>query len=204
MHWQTPSKQFQTVSLAIFPSPTESRANEKMSDTRITAYADAAFAIALAEGDLAEVEDELFRLGRVLQSSDELRSALADQHVPVSRRQQIIEDLLEGKATQTTLAIVSMIVGAGRAADLGKIADELVQRTARNSGQAVAEVRSAVALTDAQLAELTAALKIRTNMDITIKNIVDPSVMGGLVTQIGDSVLDGSIRTRLNQLRDAF
>jgi F-type H+-transporting ATPase subunit delta len=175
-----------------------------MSDTRITAYADAAFAIAQAEGDLAEVEDELFRLGRVLESSDELRSALTDQHVPVSRRQQIIEDLLDGKATQTTLAIVSMIVGAGRAADLVKIANELVQRTASNSGQAVAEVRSAVALTDAQLAELTAALKARTNMDIMVKNIVDPSVMGGLVTQIGDSVLDGTVRTRLNQLRDAF
>ncbi|CAB4537141.1 unannotated protein [freshwater metagenome] len=175
-----------------------------MSDTRITAYADAAFAIALAEGDLAEVEDELFRLGRVLESSDELRSALTDQHVPVSRRQQIIEDLLDGKATQTTLAIVSMIVGAGRAADLVKIANELVQRTASNSGQAVAEVRSAVALTDAQLSELTAALKARTNMDIMVKNIVDPSVMGGLVTQIGDSVLDGTVRTRLNQLREAF
>ncbi|CAB4904977.1 unannotated protein [freshwater metagenome] len=175
-----------------------------MSDTRITAYADAAFAIALAEGDLAEVEDELFRLGRVLESSDELRSALTDQHVPVSRRQQIIEDLLDSKATQTTLAIVSMIVGAGRAADLVKIANELVQRTASNSGQAVAEVRSAVALTDAQLSELTAALKARTNMDIMVKNIVDPSVMGGLVTQIGDSVLDGTVRTRLNQLREAF
>lgn len=175
-----------------------------MSDTRITAYADAAFAIAQAEGDLAEVEDELFRLGRVLEANDELRSALTDQHVPVSRRQQIIEDLLAGKATQTTLAIVSMIVGAGRAADLVKIANELVQRTASNSGQAVAEVRSAVALTDAQLTELTAALKARTNMDILVKNIVDPSVMGGLVTQIGDSVLDGTVRTRLNQLRDAF
>ncbi|CAB4695332.1 MAG: ATP synthase F1 subunit delta [Actinobacteria bacterium] len=175
-----------------------------MSDTRITAYADAAFAIAQAEGDLVEVEDELFRLGRVLESNDELRSALTDQHVPVSRRQQIIEDLLAGKATQTTLAIVSMIVGAGRAADLVKIANELVQRTASNSGQAVAEVRSAVALTDAQLTELTAALKARTNMDILVKNIVDPSVMGGLVTQIGDSVLDGTVRTRLNQLRDAF
>ena len=97
-----------------------------------------------------------------------------------------------------------MIVGAGRAADLVKIANELVQRTASNSGQAVAEVRSAVALTDAQLTELTAALKARTNMDILVKNIVDPSVMGGLVTQIGDSVLDGTVRTRLNQLRDAF
>ncbi|MEI7888018.1 MAG: ATP synthase F1 subunit delta [Actinomycetes bacterium] len=175
-----------------------------MSDPRINAYADAAFAIALAEGDLAEVEDELFRLGRVLQSSDELRAALTDQHVPVARRQQIIEDLLQGQATQTTLAIVSMIVGAGRAADLGKIADELVQRSASNSGQAVAEVRSAVALTEVQLAELTTALKARTNMDITVKNIVDPSVMGGLVTQIGDSVLDGTVRTRLNQLREAF
>ena len=68
----------------------------------------------------------------------------------------------------------------------------------------MAEVRSAVALTDAQLTELTAALKARTNMDILVKNIVDPSVMGGLVTQIGDSVLDGTVRTRLNQLRDAF
>ena len=175
-----------------------------MSDNRISAYADAAFAVALAEGNLAEVEDELFRLGRVLQTSDELRNALTDQHVPVSRRQQIVEDLLEGKATQTTLAIVSMIVGAGRATDLPKIAEDLVQRTASNSGQAIAEVRSAVPLTDAQIADLTEALKARTNLDIIIKNIVDPSVMGGIVTQIGDSVLDGTVRTRLNQLRDAF
>src|SRR6188768_2012749 len=111
-----------------------------MSDNRISAYADAAFAVALAEGNLAEVEDELFRLGRVLQTSDELRNALTDQHVPVSRRQQIVEDLLEGKATQTTLAIVSLIVGAGRATDLPKIAEDLVQRTASSAGQAIAEV----------------------------------------------------------------
>jgi F-type H+-transporting ATPase subunit delta len=175
-----------------------------MSDNRISAYADAAFAVALAEGNLNEVEDELFRLGRVLQTNDELRTALSDPHIPVSRRQQIVEDLLEGKATQTTVAIVSMIVGAGRATDLPKIAEDLVQRTASNSGQAIAEVRSAVPLTEQQLSELTAALKARTNLDIAVKNIVDPSVMGGIVTQIGDSVLDGTVRTRLNQLRDAF
>jgi F-type H+-transporting ATPase subunit delta len=97
-----------------------------------------------------------------------------------------------------------MIVGAGRAADLPKIAQELVQRSASTRGEAVAEVRSAVALTDEQISRLAAALKERTNLDITVKNIVDPTVMGGVVTQIGDSVLDGSVRTRLNQLRDAF
>lgn len=175
-----------------------------MSDTRINAYADAALSIARAEGNLSEVEDELFRLGRVLESSDELRSTLSDPRLPAARRQQIVEDLLEGKATTTTTAIVSMVVGAGRAADLPKIAQELVQRSASDRGEAVAEVRSAVALTEDQIARLAAALKQRTNMDITVKNVVDPTVMGGIVTQIGDSVLDGTVRTRLNQLRDAF
>ena len=77
-------------------------------------------------------------------------------------------------------------------------------RSATDRGEAVAEVRSAVALTDEQISRLAAALKARTNLDVTVKNIVDPTVMGGVVTQIGDSVLDGSVRTRLNQLRDAF
>ena len=107
-------------------------------------------------------------------------------------------------ATTTTIAIVSMIVGAGRAADLPKIAQDLVQRSATTRGEAVAEVRSAVALTDEQIARLAGALKARTNLDITVKNVVDPTVMGGVVTQTGDSVLDGTVRTRLNQLREAF
>lgn len=175
-----------------------------MSDTRITAYADAAFSIARAEGNLAEVEDELFRLGRVLESSEELRATLTDPHLPAARRQQVVEDLLEGRATGTTIAIVSMIVAAGRAADLPKIAQDLVQRSAATRGEAVAEVRSAVALTQEQIDRLAAALKARTNLDVTVKNVVDPTVMGGVVTQIGDSVLDGSVRTRLNQLREAF
>lgn len=175
-----------------------------MSDTRISAYADAAYTIARAEGSLSEVEDELFRLGRILESSEELRSSLTDPHLPASRRQQIVEDLLEGKATPTTIAIVSMIVGSGRAADLPKIAQDLVQRSASDKGETVAEVRSAVALTEEQIARLSEALKARTNQDVTIKNVVDPTVMGGIVTQIGDSVLDGTVRTRLNQLREAF
>ena len=80
----------------------------------------------------------------------------------------------------------------------------MAQRSAASRGEAVAEVRSAVPLTDAQLADLARALKARTNIDVTIRNVVDPTVMGGVVTQIGDSVLDGSVRTRLNQLREAF
>jgi F-type H+-transporting ATPase subunit delta len=175
-----------------------------MSDNRITAYADAAFAVARAEGTLSEVEDELFRLARVVESNDELRNTLSDPHLPASRRQQIVEDLLDGRASTTTISLMSMIVGAGRANELPKIANELVQRSAATSGAAVAEVRSAVPLSDEQIARLADALKIRIDREVTVKNVVDPSVMGGIVTRIGDSVLDGSVRTRLNQLRDVF
>ena len=175
-----------------------------MSDAQISAYADAAYGIAAAEGNISDVEDELFRLGRVLQTNDELRGTLTDAHLPVERRAQTVEDLLDGKATRTTVSFASMLVSAGRIGDLAAIAEAMAQRSAASRGETVAEVRSAVPLTDAQLAELARALKARTNIDVTIRNVVDPTVMGGVVTQIGDSVLDGSVRTRLNQLREAF
>lgn len=175
-----------------------------MSDATISAYADAAYGIAAAEGSTSEVTDELFRLGRLLQSNDELRGTLSDAHLPVERRAQIVEDLLDGKASRTTVAFASMLVAAGHIGDLPAIADELANRAAAARGETVAEVRSAVPLTEAQIAQLAQALKARTNIDVTVRNVVDPTVMGGIVTQIGDSVIDGSVRTRLNQLREAF
>ena len=175
-----------------------------MSETRITAYANALLSIGAAENSQSEMEDELFRFSRSLEANDELRSVLADPHIPAARRQQIVEDLLGGKATTATVASVSMIVGAGRIGELPKIVEEVVARSASNRGEQVAEVRSAVPLTKEQQDRLVVALQARTNVPVTIRNIVDPTVLGGIVTTIGDSVLDGSIRTRLSQLRDAF
>ena len=95
-------------------------------DARIEAYAEAMFEVARAEGSIDEVEDELFRFARALEGSDELRTALTDPHIPASRRQQIVEDLLGPRATSTTTALVSMVVGIGRGRDLPAIIDSLV------------------------------------------------------------------------------
>jgi F-type H+-transporting ATPase subunit delta len=111
---------------------------------------------------------------------------------------------LGGKATDATVAVISMIVGAGRIGDFGKIVDEVLARSASGRGELVAEVRSAVALTPEQQDRLAAALSAKTQGTVTVRNVVDPAVLGGVVTTIGDSVLDGSVRTRLTQLRDAF
>jgi hypothetical protein len=107
-------------------------------------------------------------------------------------------------ATDATVAVISMIVAAGRIGDLGKIVDEVLARSASGRGELVAEVRSAVALSPEQQQRLAAALSAKTQGTVTVRNVVDPTVLGGVVTTIGDSVLDGSVRTRLTQLRDAF
>src|ERR1700760_124858 len=146
-----------------------------MSETRITAYADALSSIGRAEGVSAEMEDELFRFSRALEGNEALHTALSDPHIPAARRQQIAEVLHGGKATAATVASISLLVGAGRIGDLSKIVDEVVDRGASSRGEQVAEVRSAVPLTAEQQARLVTALQARTNAQITVRNIVDPT-----------------------------
>lgn len=172
-----------------------------MNDQRIEGYARALFEIARAEGTIDQVEDELFRFARAFESSDSLRAALADQTIPAARRQGIIEDLLGGKASNTTVQLVSMVAGSGRASDIVAIIDRLVARASSAKNLEVAEVRTAVPLTGDQETRLAAALTKATGKSINLKVVVDPSVIGGLVATIGDTVIDGSVRSRLEQLK---
>lgn len=175
-----------------------------MADDRTMAYAEALFSVARAEGTLGEVEDELFRFSQTLRGSDELREALTDPALPASRRQQIVEDLLGDKASSTTTALVSMVVGTGRARDLPDIIRRLVEMSAAAANKEVAVVRSAVPLNDDQRQRLAKALYKATGKEVEVKVVVDPSVLGGIVAQVGDTVIDGTVRSRLQQLRDAF
>jgi F-type H+-transporting ATPase subunit delta len=179
-------------------------ADDSTTDQRIAGYAEALLVIAANEHQLDEVADELFRFARVLEGSDELRDALGDVHLPAARRQQIVEDLLSGKATDVTIALISMVVGVGRARDLPAIIDQLVASSAQRHQKSVAEVRSAIELTDDQRARLATALTAATGQAVEVKVIVDPSVMGGVVTQIGNTVIDGSVRHQLSQLRETI
>jgi F-type H+-transporting ATPase subunit delta len=172
-----------------------------MSDSRIEGYARGLFEIARAEGTIDEVEDELFRFARSYESSDELRNALSDEQIPAGKRQAIIEDLLGGKVTGTTTQLISMVVGSGRSRDLPAIVDKLVATASTAKNLEVAEVRTAVALTADQEARLAAALANATGKQVNLKVIVDPSVLGGIVATVGDVVIDGTVRTRIEQLK---
>ena len=172
-----------------------------MSDALIEGYARALFEIARAEGTLDEVEDELFRFARSYESSDALRTTLTDENLPAEKRQAIVEDLLDGKATATTVQLVSMVVGSGRGRDIPAIVDSLVQRASSAKNLDVAEVRTAVPLTSDQLDRLKAALENATGKRLNLKATVDPTVVGGIVATVGDTVIDDTVRTRIDQLK---
>ena len=168
---------------------------------RIGGYADAVLAVARAEGAQAGVESELARFADALRASDELQSTLADSAIDVERRLRIIEDLLGDRALPATAALVSLVVGAGRGGELVEIIDAAIDRAAAGRNRRVARVRSAVDLTAEQRSRLAAAIKAASGLDVEIQAIVDPGVIGGVVTEIGDDVIDGSVRSRLQQMR---
>jgi F-type H+-transporting ATPase subunit delta len=172
-----------------------------MNDPRIDGYARALFEVARADGTLEEVEDELFRFARSFESTESLRTALTDDSIPASRRQGIVEDLLGDSATATTVQLISLVVGLGHGHDLVSIIDALVARASASKNLALAEVRSAVALSDDQQNRLRAALANATGQQVNLKVVVDPKVIGGIVATVGDTVIDGSIRTRVDQLK---
>jgi F-type H+-transporting ATPase subunit delta len=176
---------------------------ESVSD-RIEAYAKALLEVARAEGRLGEVEDDLFRFARVFEGNDDLRMALTDPSLPTDRRMAVVEELMGGKALNTSAALASFVVGIGRAQELPAIVGRFVELAAAERQHEVAEVRSAVPLDEGQRTRLAAALSQATGKQVEVKVIVDEKVLGGIVARVGDTVIDGTIRHRLEQLKETI
>lgn len=175
-----------------------------MSVAQINAYVVAMFEVASANDAISAVEDDMFRLARAIESNEQLRAALNDTSLPPERRQNIVEQLLGGKAHNVTVQLVSMLVGTGHISLLPQVADALVKRASNSKQLEVAEVRSAVALTDAQKARLAEVLGKAAGKPVNLKVVVDPNVIGGIVATIGDEVIDDTVRTRLDQVKSRF
>jgi F-type H+-transporting ATPase subunit delta len=169
---------------------------------RVGAYAEAFLEVARAEKRAGAIEDDLFRFARALDANDELRMALGDRTVPAERRVAIVEELMGGVALPVSVGLVSMVVGADRAGDLPAIVDRFLELSAEERQHEVAEVRAAVPLDERLRERLAKALSDATGKQVEVKVVVDPNVLGGVVARIGDTVIDGTVRRRLEQLKE--
>jgi F-type H+-transporting ATPase subunit delta len=167
-------------------------------------YAAGLLAIGQAEGGGEPLANELFAIGRAIDRSEELRDAITNIQIPVERKQNLLAQVLSSRASSMSIALVNMLVGAGKARDLTEIGRLMIEKAAASQELTVAEVRSAIELDAATISRLEAKLAAATGKRIKANVIVDTSVVGGLVAKVGDTVFDGSVRSRLQELREAW
>ncbi|MGH3770993.1 MAG: F0F1 ATP synthase subunit delta [Pseudonocardiaceae bacterium] len=159
--------------------------------------------LALAEGDesLDDVEDELFRFGRILVAQPRLATLLGDESAPAQRRLELLDTVLAGRTAAVTRRLLAQAVRAPRRRPLEEIVEELVDRAAARRERSVAYVTAAGPLSEPQEQRLVDVLHRIYRRPISVKVDLDPGLLGGLVIRVGDEVIDGSVAARLGQAR---
>ena len=171
------------------------------SRNRVSGYAAAVFE-GCTVADLEEIEDQLFRFARTVEADRRLRGALGDRDLPVAVRQEVIAKLLDGKVLPATVRLASYAARGGRARDIVSTLDALVEDAARARGWRVARVSAADAVDDGQQRDLSDALALLTGNPVDLQVTVDPDLLGGVVVQVGDLLVDSSTRHRLDELKE--
>ena len=168
-------------------------------------YASALFDLASERGVVTTVESDLDRLGDALKVSDDLSELIRNPKITRAATAKAIDAVaaLLG-LSDLTRNFLGVLAANRRLFALPEIVRAFVSIAAAQRGEVTAEVTSAHALDDDQLAQLAAKLKAREGKEVKIKASVDPEILGGLVVRIGSRQIDGSIRTRLNSLAQAM
>jgi F-type H+-transporting ATPase subunit delta len=156
-----------------------------------------------SDGNLENTEDELFRFARLVEANPGLRNALGDRAVPVSKRQELIERLLAGRATVATIALAKRAVGA-RERTFAHTIEGFVTLAAAQKNRLVATVRVANPLTSDQRDRLRRSLSQQVGREVAVQEIIDPDVLGGVRVELGDEVIEGTVADRLEQARRLF
>jgi F-type H+-transporting ATPase subunit delta len=152
------------------------------------------------DGALEDVEDEVFRFGRIVTSSSELRAALTDRGATAAAKTELLRSLLGGRARPATVRLVTRLVIQPRGRSLEGGLEALSKLAAERRDRSVAVVTSAVPLSDRQKERLGAALAKLYGRPMHLNLDVDPEVRGGITVRVGEEVINGTISDRLDEV----
>lgn len=149
----------------------------------------------------SRIEDELFAFGQIVGTDPDLELAVSSKLGSGADKSALVRRLLTGKASEQTVAIVDHLVQQPRGRRIAALLRQAASIVVDEAGLAVATVTSATPIDDKQLGRIAAALSKANGRDVRINHVVDRSIVGGIRVQIGDEVIDGSVATKLNDLR---
>ena len=149
-----------------------------------------------ARGELDKLEDEIFAFTRTLAANQELRNALAGNPAAVSEKIALVNQVL-ANATSGTKALIAQVANGLYGRSIESSLADLANATAARRNLVIAQVRSAVALTDDQKKKLAAALSKQIGQNIRVNVETDPKILGGVSIRFRDELIDGSIVSRM-------
>jgi F-type H+-transporting ATPase subunit delta len=163
-------------------------------------YARALFQAARDEGVLEEVASEQRMLAAALRESPQLQSFLRNPQIDPPDKAAVLEQLVEG-ASHLTRNFVRLVAQKGRSGELAEMSDELDALVDREQGRLAVELTTAYELSDEEASSIVERIEQASGRKVEASRSVDPSLVGGLVLQIGSFRADGSVRGRLERLR---
>jgi ATP synthase, F1 delta subunit len=165
-------------------------------------YAAALFAQAKKQDNIVAIRDDLRSAVETVEGSPILMSLLNQPLVTEARKKEAVATALQGRVQPATFAVINLLIDKRRATLLRGVYDEYERLVREYQNIAFATAVTAVPLTEPQKAALEKSLEARTGKDIELKTEVDPAIMGGVLVRIGDTVLDGTVRGKLERLRE--
>jgi F-type H+-transporting ATPase subunit delta len=169
---------------------------------RVGGYADALLD-EIDVSNFAVIEEELFRWARTVEGNLELRRLLLDRDAPIESRLATVDALLDGKVDPITLKLSRFVIEGGRPRDVVGTLDFLVDFVAKARDWRVARVYTARSLDDQSQSQLVSSLATLTGKDVELQVAVKPELLGGVLVEVGDLLLDATTRGRLGALHDA-
>jgi len=138
-----------------------------------------------------------------VESSPDLRNVLGDRAIDLGRRQELVEGLLKGRTTDSTIVLAKRAVLA-RERTFGQTIEGYITLAAAQKNRAVATVRVAKPLSSDQRNRLQAGLSQKIGREVTIQEVIDPDILGGVRVELGDEVFEGTVADRLESARRLF
>jgi F-type H+-transporting ATPase subunit delta len=155
--------------------------------------------------NLDAVVKDFATLAETIEQSPELRAVLDNPQISRASRKAVLAEVgLRLGVTPTTKNTIGLLTDNGRLRAIPAIAAELREEADRRAGIVRARVTSAVPLSDSYVQRLTQALEGRFKKKVVVVREIDPALLSGVVTRIGDTIIDGSLRARLNELKSAL
>jgi F-type H+-transporting ATPase subunit delta len=151
--------------------------------------------------ELEQVEEEIFRFARIVEANPRIRRTLSGVGSQSEQRSGLASSLLSGKCHPICLEIILFCCSTDRIRDIVEVLDSIALRAAGIRDRKIAKVHSATELTQQQVEQIAAALEMAIGSKVEVRISIDPSLIGGAVAVVGDTVFDGSVRNRIEQLR---